>query len=161
MNRTGPVHVLIDGHNLIYQHPQLRHLMAQPEAGRTALEALLAHRPRLTIFYDGGPGGMATATRRSGLAIDYSGTGQADDRVVRWLMFHPHVRASVVSDDRELQRRIRAFGAQTVAVAEFIALLERGRPPERQPDGRPDGPLSPAQVEAWMRLFGIGDETAG
>jgi predicted RNA-binding protein with PIN domain len=153
MTRQGPVHLLVDGHNVLHLDPELRRLMAEPERARAELERLLAHRQRVTLFYDGGPGGEAQNTRRHGLVIEYSGAADADDRIARWLLFHPNVRAVVVSDDRELRRRIRVLGARGVTARGFLAAFRRQR--EAPPDAPP---LSPGEVDQWLRIFGIEDE---
>jgi hypothetical protein len=156
MSRTGLLHLLIDGHNLIHQDAELRRLMAEPERAHGELERLLAERSRITVFYDGGPGGETHTIRRSGLTIDYAGVSEADDRIVRWLLFHPNVRAVVVSDDRALGARVRALGARPIPARGFLDAFRKGRdaPPDRPP-------LSPAEVDEWMRIFGLDDGAPG
>ncbi len=150
MTRSGQAHLLVDAHNVLHHDPDLRHLMGEPERARTELERLLADRPRVVLFYDGGPGGVTQSLRRQGLTIDYSGTGEADDRIVGWLRTHADLRAAVVSDDSALRGRSRALGATLVAARGFLDGFRRERDPRTD-----RGPLSPAEVDDWMRIFGL------
>ena len=152
MSRHGALHVLVDGHNVLHLDPRLRGLIAaSPERARAELERLLANRPRVVLFYDGGPGGVVSEARRQGLAIDYAGAGSADDRIMRWLLFHPDARATLVSDDAELTRRARAVGARILPARGFLDAVQGG--PEAP--AKPDRALSPAEVDEWMRIFGV------
>ena len=150
MTRNGQVHVLVDAHNVLHHDPDLRHLMGEPEHARSELERLLADRPRVVLFYDGGPGGITQSLRRQGLTIDYSGTGEADDRIVGWLREHAGLRAAVVSDDSGLRGRARTLGASLVDARGFLTGFRRERDPRTE-----RGPLSPAEVDDWMRIFGL------
>lgn len=150
MSRAGPLHLLVDGHNVIHQDAELRRWMDEPERAHGELERLLAERSRITIFYDGGPGGETHTLRRHGLTVDYSGVAEADDRIVRWLLFHPNVRAVVVSDDRQLAIRVKTLGARTIPARGFLDAFRTSR---EAPADRP--PLSPAEVDEWMRIFGL------
>jgi predicted RNA-binding protein with PIN domain len=146
---TGVV-VLVDGHNLIHGDPELRTLTREIEAARRALEALLSGRPSVIVFYDGGPGGEARTTIRGGLRIEYSGTGEADDRILTWLKERPVLRTMVVTDDRALAAQARALGARIVAGKSFLRGVRSQPPSDPKPDGVPDQ----AEVELWLRLFG-------
>jgi predicted RNA-binding protein with PIN domain len=150
MSRTGVVHVLVDAHNVLHQDPTLRPLMNEPERARSELEQLLAGRNHLHLFYDGGPGGEVRSSHRQGLAVDYAGTGEADDRIVRWLQTNHSRRAVVVTDDAELRRRVRTLGAAVQDARGFLAGLRRERDPREN-----RGPLSPGEVDEWMKIFGL------
>lgn len=155
MSRTGVVHVLIDAHNVLHQDPTLRTLMHEPERARSELERLLAGRQHLHLFYDGGPGGEVRTSHRQGLRVDYAGTGEADDRIVQWLQHNHSRRAVVVTDDAELRRRVRTLGAGVMDADGFLTGLRRERDPRED-----RGPLSAAEVDEWMRIFGL-DPNAG
>lgn len=150
MSRTGVVHVLVDAHNVLHQDAQLRPLMNDPERARAELERLLSGRQHLHLFYDGGPGGEVRTSHRQGLAVDYAGTGEADDRIVRWLQTNHSRRAVVVTDDAELRRRVRTLGAGVMDAGGFLAGLRKERDPRED-----RGPLSPSEVDEWMRIFGL------
>jgi hypothetical protein len=153
MSRSGVVHVLVDAHNVLHHDPVLRTLMHEPEKARAELERLLAGRQHLHLFYDGGPGGETRTSHRQGLAIDYAGRGEADDRIVRWLQLNHTLRAAVVTDDGELRRRARTLGAAIVEARGFLDGLRRGQDPREH-----RGPLSPGEVDEWMRIFGLDDD---
>lgn len=155
MSRTGVVHVLIDAHNVLHQDRTLRTLMHEPERARSELERLLAGRQHLHLFYDGGPGGEVRTSHRQGLRVDYAGTGEADDRIVQWLQHNHSRRAVVVTDDAELRRRVRTLGAGVMDADGFLTGLRRERDPRED-----RGPLSAAEVDEWMRIFGL-DPNAG
>lgn len=156
MSRSGPLHMLIDGHNVIHQDAALRPMAEEIERAHSELELLLAERSRITVFYDGGPGGNTHTLRRSGLTIDYSGASEADDRIVRWLLFNPNMRALVVTDDRALTARVRTLGARILPARGFLDAFRRQRPIS----GGDRPPLSSAEVEEWMRIFGLEDGTS-
>jgi hypothetical protein len=156
MNRSGVVQVLVDAHNVLHHDPELRTLMGDPERARASLEQLLSGRRHLTLFYDGGPGGETRTLHRQGLAIDYSGTGEADERIIAWLRSRPTQRAAVVSDDAELRRRARQLGAALIDARGFLAGFRRERDPRTD-----RGPLSPGEVDEWMRIFGLDSPADG
>ncbi len=153
MSRTGSLHLLIDGHNVIHQDAILRPLANTIEDAHAELEQLLAERPRVVVFYDGGPGGETHTLRRSGLTIDYSGVSEADDRIVRWLLFNPNLRAAVVSDDRALATRVRTLGGRILPARGFLDAFRR-QPGSARPE---QAPLSKPEVDEWMRIFGLDD----
>ena len=150
MSRIGVVHVLVDAHNVLHHDPVLHELMHEPEQARREMELLLAGRQHTLLFYDGGAGGEVRTTHRHGLAIDYAGTGEADDRIISWLKTNHGRRAVVVTDDAELRRRVRTLGAAVADARGFLAGLRKDRDPREN-----RGPLSPAEVDDWMRIFGL------
>ncbi|MBA3687055.1 MAG: NYN domain-containing protein, partial [Planctomycetes bacterium] len=105
---TASLTVLIDAHNVIHQDPALRALMRDPEIARRELERRLEGRGDCILFYDGGPGGVPDSRIRAGIRVEYAGSEEADDLIVRWLRAHPGRRHAVVSDDRSLRARCRA-----------------------------------------------------
>ncbi len=151
MSRRGPVHCLIDAHNVLHQDVILARHMHEPENARHLLEELLADKPHMHVFYDGGPNGEQRAHRRQGLQINYSGNDEADNRIIRWLQQHSTQRAIVISDDHDLCRRARALGATTANAGGFLESFRTAQ--QRTEDLR--GPLSPAEVDDWMRIFGL------
>lgn len=164
MARGGALWLLVDGHNLIHADDTLRSVRGGAEEARRALEARLAPLAgggRLVLFYDGGPGGVAATALRDGIELRYAGApgarggGEADDAIVAWLRDHAGRRAAVVSDDRILRGRSRALGATLVGCDELLR-----RVPLRRSDAPDAGPLSAAEVDEWMRLFGITEDDA-
>jgi hypothetical protein len=160
MPRRGARHrwMLVDAHNLLYPDRELgRHMVEEPERARRALELRLAGRPRIHLFYDGGPGGQPSRQQRQGLEIHYSGTGSADDQIIAWLQSHPDRRCIVVTADRELAARARAHGA-TIASAKILDGPSKPQPQQRtrrQHDDDDRGPPPPNEVDDWLRWFGV------
>ncbi len=156
-DRRGPVHTLVDAHNLIHADAGLRALAGDPAAARAALARRLDGTARMHLVCDGGPGGIARTVLQGTVIMVYSGTASADDAIVRWLRERADARAVVVSDDRELIARARSLGAREVRCRLFLRGLQaRG---EAANDPR-RGPPPAHEVEMWMKTFGIEDEEA-
>ncbi len=157
MRGTRPEAILIDAHNLLYADAALRALMHRDqEAARRELLERLGDAAATWVFFDGGPGGVTSATMHGRIHVDWSGPHSADDRIIAWLTRHPGTRALVVTDDRPLAARCRHAGARVQSCVAFLAGLDV-REDERTPaDGKP--PLPDAdEVAYWLRQFG-GDE---
>ncbi len=56
----------------------------------------------------------------------------------------------VVTDDAELRRRVRTLGAAVTDARGFLDGLRRDHDPRED-----RGPLSPGEVDEWMRIFGL------
>lgn len=145
--------MVIDGSNVLHTDAELRRLAAiDPERARAELERLLAGLPRVAVFWDGGPGGEVRSLHRKNLRIDYSGDGEADDRLVAWLKHQGPAKASVITDDQALGRRCRQIGAKIVSARGFVDQLRTTK------DAAPDRPPpTPADLNFWMREFGVRD----
>ncbi|MBN8525199.1 MAG: NYN domain-containing protein [Planctomycetes bacterium] len=143
--------LLIDGSNVVHQDAELRRLAGiDPERARAELERLLGGRHQTMVFWDGGPGGEVRSFMRKGIRVDYSGPGEADERIVAWLKHHGPKSAVVISDDGPLTRRCRTLGARIASARGFAAGLRTTRD---APYDRP--PPTPAEVEFWMREFQV------
>ena len=139
--------ILVDAHNLLHQDPRFATLVRRDaEAARRELERVLGARSDIVLFYDGGPGGAADARFRGGLRIDYSGAGEADQRLLAWLRANPG-RHVVVSDDRALTARARALGASIAPTRGFLAHASSGGSAEK-PEPTAD------EVAFWLKVFG-------
>ena len=144
--------LIIDGSNVLHQDAELSRLAGRdPERARAELERLLGGRHQTSVFWDGGPGGEVRTFQRKGLRIDYSGPGEADERIIAWLKQHGPLRHVVVTDDAALSRRCRTLKAKVVTARGFAAGLRsvRDAPPDRAPP-------EPHEVEFWMREFRVG-----
>jgi hypothetical protein len=139
--------LLVDAHNLLHRDPRLGAVMRRDaEAARRALERLLGPREDLILFYDGGPGGRADSRRRGGVRVDFSGRGEADERILAWLRDHPGGRHVVVTDDRALAARARALGAGVAPTAGLVVHAPPTAPAKPEP--------SADEVAYWLRVFG-------
>ena len=146
-----PPYLAVDGSNVVHQDAELRRLAGiDPERARAELERLLAGRQRVAVFWDGGPGGEARSLHRKGLRVDYSGGGEADDRIIAWLKQQGQPRATVATDDAGLSRRCRALGARVVPTRGFADGLRstRDAPLDRAPP-------TPDELAFWMKEFKV------
>ncbi len=141
--------VLIDGNNVMHRLP----------AGERTREGLrrrvlgLAHRQRirLEVIFDGPPpDGTPPVEPLGAVTIRYSGTRTADDLIVARIPRGASARDwTVVTDDRELVRRVTAAGARTLRALEW---LRRTAPPPGEHEAKPDTP-SPGEIQEWLDIF--------
>ncbi len=137
-----PLHLIIDGYNLIRQSPELQGMEAGGlEAGREALlSRLAAYRQsrspgKITVVFDGWQGGglRESRDRCRGINIVYSRRGERADEVIKRLLAQERERAVVVSSDREIQTWAAQVGAAWVAAASF-EMLYLNHPEGAAPD---------------------------
>jgi len=143
--------LLLDGSNVVHQDAELRRLAnLDPERARAELERLLGGRHMTAVFWDGGPGGEIRTFQRKGIRVDYSGPGEADDRIVAWLKQHGPLHGAVITDDGPLARRCRALKAKVASARGFAVGLRtlRDAPPDR-------GPPPAHEVDFWLREFRV------
>ena len=123
-----PLHLIIDGYNLIRQSSYFQEIEARElEAGREALLAALStYRQarsghKITVVFDGwDKGGLKESRdRRGGLAVVYSRRGERADEVIKRLLEKDRSRAVVVSSDRELQDYADRVGAAWISAPDF------------------------------------------
>ena len=139
--------ILVDAHNLLHHDARLGPLVRRNvETARLELERTLGARDDVILFYDGGPGGVADSRRRGGVRVDFSGVGEADERILAWLRAN-HGRHVVVSDDRALGARAKKLGATIAPTRGFLAHADRNGPPAK-PEATAD------DVAFWLKVFG-------
>jgi predicted RNA-binding protein with PIN domain len=140
---TMPLHLIIDGYNLIRQSRELQEIEARElKAGREALlDRLAAYRHsraahKITVVFDGWQGGelKEARDRRQGIAIVYSRRGEPADEVIKRLLAQERERAVVVSSDREIQECAQGVGAAWIASSEFEMRLALDGAGEVAPD---------------------------
>jgi predicted RNA-binding protein with PIN domain len=136
----------LDGNNLI---GKARGSRRPSEDDRQALvsevsERLRRTRARAVLFFDG-PGGRGTSL--GSLSIREAGAGGADEAILREI---GRARAPgeiiVVTEDRDLSRRVRDAGAMTLSPDEFWRRFGTGQESSRRDDAKVD-------VEDWMKYF--------
>ncbi len=156
---------LIDGHNLIGQLPDIS--LTDPDDEAKLVLKLLSFaartKKRIVVIFDGGlPGGKSPASTHTVEVVFATARSTADavikERIQRtrdpgqWI---------VVSNDREVLAAARARKMATLTSAEFVAQINR--PPARNAKRRDSGEaadvyVSPAEVEAWLKLFNPDDQ---
>lgn len=149
---------LIDGHNLIGRLPDLS--LADPHDEARLIRLLARWRwrhnnPPVTVVFDPGDFAVHGERRRkqSGITVRYAPyTSDADAVLMRLIeRSRQPAQLTVVSSDREIRSAARRQGARTISAGAFAGELTAPPAPEEEPMEEP--PLSPEEVEAWLRLF--------
>jgi predicted RNA-binding protein with PIN domain len=150
------VRLLIDGHNLIGQMPDIS--LSDPDDEEQLVSRLRQYTARtghqVTVYFDGGlPGGPSPELSSRGVQVIFASAGRpADPLIIRRIrQVQDRGQWLVVSSDREIlaaaaRRRLRVRRAE-----EFAAELTAS-PPPAEPDPR-QIPPSDAEIEAWLREF--------
>ncbi|MEA3230143.1 MAG: NYN domain-containing protein [Thermodesulfobacteriota bacterium] len=122
-----PIHIIIDGYNLIRQSSALSVLDDQDiQLGREALIDQLAKYKRLrghqiSVVFDG-QNAPTTSTRRSrvkGIDIIFSLMGELADTVIKRMATGEKERALVVTSDQDIESYVSARGANVVSSPVF------------------------------------------
>ncbi len=117
-----PIHIIIDGYNLIRQSSTLSVLDDQDiQLGREALIDQLAaykrlKRHRISVVFDG-QNAPTISTRRDrvkGIDIIFSSMGELADTVIKRMVSGEKERALVITSDRDIQSYASAHGANVV-----------------------------------------------
>ena len=163
-------HIIIDGYNLLYAWRGRR----PGDSWRRQREELLAllgeyqrkANARLTVVFDGGETaeGYPRLQGAYGVRVIFSDPqASADEEIKRMIAEEPRTRAAVVvTSDREIMRACKAAGRDVIRSADFLGQVERtvlaaaddgaGEPPEKR-----FGLQGRAEVDAWLKVFGVGD----
>jgi predicted RNA-binding protein with PIN domain len=127
-----PVHLLIDGYNLLRHSPSFRDQnQVALELGRDALlERLRQYKRirghRITVVFDAAskPRLATEEIREKGIRIIYSGQGEIADAVIKRICRRVGSKLLVVTSDLELAAYAERHGAVTMASEDFEAKLE-------------------------------------
>jgi len=122
-----PLHLIIDGYNLIRQSPDL---LAQESEdlrwGREALlEKLAAYRRlkkyAITVVFDGWEAGEVLGNRDhfQGMLIIYSRRGEKADEVIRRMAAQEREGSLIISSDQEIRHYAERAGAAVMSAEEF------------------------------------------
>jgi predicted RNA-binding protein with PIN domain len=136
-----PIHIIIDGYNLIRQSATLSALDHQDiMLGREALVAqLAAYRKikshRITVVFDAqqSPRFATHHDRHQGIAIRFSRRGQSADDVIKRMAREEREKALVVSSDQEIVSFAARCGAATISAPQFEDKIEIALKAERHP----------------------------
>jgi uncharacterized protein len=153
--------ILIDGHNLIGQLPNLSLADPDDEAQLVLLLRRYAARRRgrkIVVVFDGGVYGHPDHLSGYGVEARFARSpSDADSELIR------RIRAVrrrdewlVVSSDRAVAGAAQAHGIPVLSAQAFARRLAALDQPRVSPQAKhADRPLSPAEVEEWLRLFGL------
>jgi predicted RNA-binding protein with PIN domain len=160
---------LIDGYNLLFATGILGPLRGK-RGGESSREALLdflvdhlpaKEVPRTMIVFDAAeaPPGLPKQYSHRGLAVRFAPRNMSADALLEELIERspdPR-RLTVVSSDHRVQRAARRRGAKHVDSEQWHAELRRmaDQTQAEVEERKPDHPLSPAEVAAWLRVFGV------
>jgi hypothetical protein len=93
--------------------------------------------------------------------VHYAGAGKSADACISSMInesTQPR-RLTVVSNDRAVQRSATRRGSQVLSADTWLhqLALDNASAPRRRKRhaGRPHGPLTPQQVDAWLAYFGV------
>lgn len=122
-----PVHILIDGYNLIRQSQFLGRAESRSlEEGREALIESLADYKKvkaypITVVFDAADADVYTGRkiRIKGIDVRFSRPGESADLAIKRMVAREGGRAIVVTSDREIVGYAEKHGAQCVDSAEF------------------------------------------
>mgnify|MGYP001088374273 CR=1 FL=1 len=147
--------LLIDGHNLIGQMPDLHLDDPEDEAKLAARLRTYCARTgrRVTVVFDQGlPGGRSRELSGGGVEVVFASPGRSADGVLRERIRRARDPRGliVVTSDQAIGAEARARGARVVRSEAFAAQLSA--PPPAVETG-PDRHLSPQEVEEWLRVF--------
>ncbi|WP_299025474.1 NYN domain-containing protein [uncultured Thermanaerothrix sp.] len=157
---------LIDGHNLI---PKVSGLsLADPDDETRLIEMVQRlcqrQRKRAEVFFDQAPPGLAGSRRLGWVLVHFVRQGlTADEAIARRLktLGGEARNWTVVSSDHRVQAEARARGARVVSAEDFARWLladKLSAPTKPAPE---EAPLSPEEVDYWLRLFGEGKQNRG
>lgn len=155
---------LIDGHNLIGQLPDIS--LTDPDDEAKLVQKLTGFAARqgkkvVVVFDSGLPGGKSRMSTNQVEVIFASARSSADDVMKeRIKRLRDTGQWVVVSNDRAVLDAARARRMTTLTSAEFAPLLRAAPAPEKRkstPDAdageASDVHVSPAEVEAWLKIF--------
>ncbi len=153
---------LIDGHNLIGQLPDIS--LTDPDDEAKLVQKLIGFAARqqkkiVVVFDSGLPGGKSRLSTRQVEVIFASARSTADDVMKeRIKRVRDPGQWVVVSNDRVVLEAARSRRMTSITSAEFAPLLRPAQAPrKRDPDDdtgeSADVYVSPAEVEAWLKIF--------
>ena len=122
-----PIHIIIDGYNLIRQSNSFSDLDSQDiQLGREALlETLAAYRNikhhKITVVFDGtnAPPFSQHENRIKGIKVRFSRKGELADSVIKRMVNREKEKALVVSSDLDIVNFAIAKGSATISSLDF------------------------------------------
>jgi predicted RNA-binding protein with PIN domain len=164
--------LIIDGYNLLHASGILGRGVGPGslERSRGALLNFLAESiaadelAATTVVFDAreAPPGLPREMRYRGMSVRFAPRGSDADQEIEGLIAAHSAprRLVVVSSDHRLHRAARRRRAKPIDSDQWYAALvreriERARP--KRPRGKPSEPPTEAEVNDWLRRFGLAD----
>jgi predicted RNA-binding protein with PIN domain len=169
MSEKGAVRVIVDGYNGIFSCDQFERMVEREDlqSARLALcscVARLGFGEGAVVVFDGDSEvSLSSRTRIASVDVVFSPSGSsADEEIEAMVERHKHpASVHVATSDGPLAAKVRALGAKTIGIKEFLAPgLESGTEDSNEPDEprvKFEGP-GPAELKYWMRVFKCEDE---
>lgn len=151
---------LIDGHNLIGQLPDISLADPNDEAKLVLKLKGFAARTRkrvIVVFDNGVPAGKSSLGNHV-VEVLFASPGTTADAIMQ-----ARIRSApdpmmwvVVSGDNEVLAAARERKMRAIKSAEFVQELNPPKPPPKNLDkeAHMDVPVSPKEVEEWLKIFG-------
>ncbi len=156
--------ILIDGHNLIGQLPDIDLSDPDDEAKLvTKLRRYAARKRkrRIVVVFDSGVYGHPQNLNGYGVETRFVKPPQnADQELIRQIRaIRRREEWLVVTSDRAVASEARARGIQVISAQEFARRLQAlDQPRVNARNKLADRPLSKAEVEEWLRFFGVDED---
>ena len=152
-------HFILDGYNIIHAIPSLKKTLAHDAASARELlvhsVAQLTHQRkfRCTIVFDGvAPLDSAKQSAHAPVHVLYSSPLNADAKIKHMIEQSKNRSLLViVTSDREILNFARVYSCQSHSSKHFANLLSSRDDPAVE---KSDAPLSPAQINEWLKIFG-------
>lgn len=151
---------LIDGHNLIPKIPglSLRAIDDEIELIKRLQAFQRRERKKIEVYFDKAPPGEARTQRYGSIKAHFSPEGYTADTAIlnRLMQLGGDARTwTVVSSDQQVQAAARAAHARVLDAAAFARQMASASAQGTEPAAsKPDGPLSPEEIDEWLDLFG-------
>ena len=120
--------------------------------------------PRTIVVFDASesPWGVAKQSVHRGITVQFAAKDDDADSVIERLIAADSApkRLTVVSSDHRLQRAAKRRRATAIDSDVWFNQLLRDRAARSSPSAtadvaKPEGPVSPGEVEQWLREFGL------
>jgi uncharacterized protein len=150
--------LLIDGHNLIGQTPDLS--LADPNDEQKLVVMLRQYAARknariVVVFDSGNPGGRSKELSGGHVTAIFAGSHTIADRILMERIRELKQPGDwvVVSSDREVQQAAQRRKMNVWSSTDFARRM--GAPPQREiePPEAKDSGLTKSEVDEWLRLF--------
>ncbi len=150
--------LLIDGHNLIGQTPDLS--LADPNDEQKLVVMLRKYAARkqariVVVFDSGNPGGRSKELSGGNVTAIFAGSHTIADRILMERIRELKQSGDwiVVSSDREVQQAAQQRKMNVWSSVDFARRMGPAPQRESEPPEPKDSGLTKSEVDEWLRLF--------
>ena len=153
------MNVLVDGHNVIGQLPDIQLSDPDDEAKLVMLLRRYATQRRgrkVVVVFDHGVYGHPQQLNGYGVTCHFARSPQdADTQIMRRIRSLKRPKDWIlVSSDRQLIQVAKTHGVRVMRAQEFIAKLQPRESRAHTESEKPERYPTPKEVKEWLRLFG-------